>query len=540
MGLCSSTTINKTEIPEPTAQEKAMMDMMTNNLMPAALEAQGYEVIKSQGTYEETGEYERFTEKRTRFTKERTELEEQLATLQGGAFTGSKQNEMAMLQSQISQINRQLDTVDKEEDDFLEDYDPQMTYKTRRLDSPEVERARTLAGDNWATDPTYLALKEEYEEEKVAKGKQRSEIEQKFMDVTEKFLDGDYSITKEQGELLKKNMAPIRAAVTDMFTKAREESEGTEKDLLSTLNETFTEFDKRVESTHLSTMDALDVVGDQILKTGSDMEAALENTVSIQKELMEMGIEDYSGKVLKQVAGNAAMLGRSPDDPEYTQEIAKTIAREVKSGMLNLGAMEAQGVLSIKERTGGALEQLGMTRAELVSQRGQKLEGSALDRGGQKMNIEGRYGDQATQMRMQEGQANVGLEEQAANMRWQVGAGMAPQQASLGMGVSQYQNALEQQGIANAKGAMMTPMPMVDYQARERHAQPTTTTTKSPSVLGSVFGAITGAVGAGASIFGGMGAAKGMRSMGSMYQGGFSGQGASNVFGQTGGYYGGR
>ena len=46
--MCSSTTVQKTEIPEPSSQEKALMEMITGALMPAALEEQGYEVTEKR------------------------------------------------------------------------------------------------------------------------------------------------------------------------------------------------------------------------------------------------------------------------------------------------------------------------------------------------------------------------------------------------------------------------------------------------------------------------------------------------------------
>ena len=521
MGIYSSSTENKTEIAAPSTQEKAIMEMMVGALMPASLEAQGYEVTETRKTYEDTAEYDQFSSRRNRLAQEREELLNQLeAQGKQQGFGTNQQRQSAQIRNQqqiqqeISEINAKLDNVDSEEQDFLKDFDPEITYDTRKLDSPEVERARKLYGTE---DERYKSLKNEYEESKVEQYDTKANIEELFMEKTQKFLNGDFAITEEQRELIKENMAPTRAAVTKMFDEARSEARSTENKMLTSLAQTFNEFDKRVKSTYLNTYDALEVVGRQINKTGTDMESALNKTITTQKELLEMGIEDYSGKVLKQISNNAAMLNRSPDDPEFKEQIAQTIAREVKSGVLNLASMESQGMLSIKERTGGALEQLGMTKADLTRQRGEKLEQSSLSKGQQEMGIIDQYGNQRTQLGLMEGQSNVGLEDQAANLRWQVGSNMAPQQVSLGMGVSQYQEAINQQNIQNSRTAMQTPMPLIDYYARERHAQPTTTQTSNPSTFGSIMSGAVGLASSAASAYSGVTQASAMRDMGSMY-----------------------
>lgn len=485
------------------------MEMMTGAMMPSYLEEAGYDVKRTTGKYEDSPEYKNFSSRRERLNQDKANLESELANFKPGQ-PAWKRNDII---KRIEAVNGKLNKVDKEEQKFIQNYEPETKFEVRKMQAPEVEAERRRLVEQYGDvsdselmklSPEYKAIYEEYEQKGIdAKAKQR-ELAETYMEKTKKFLDGDFSITEEQKNLIKENMAPIRAAVDKMFETAR--ADNTETSLFSALNKTFDDFDARVKETGMSLIDGLEAVGDQVLKTGMDMEGALKNTVSVHKELLKMGIEDYSGQVTKKIATNAAMLGRSPDDPEYASEMQNMIGRKVQEGSLNLAAMEAQGILGIKERTGAGLEDVARSKVAVAERTGGALEQSALQRGQGNQQIVG-----------QRGAMEVGLEEAAANTRWNVGAGMPPQQVGLAQGIHQYNEAQAQQRIQNASSAMYAGMPFVQYMQQERAYEPTTTTTTRPGIGGIVSG-IMGAAGAGAQIFGGIQSAGAMNSMGDYYK----------------------
>ncbi len=569
----SSTTTQKTEIPDPTPEEKALMQMMTDGLMPAYLEQTGYDVTKSEGKYEDTAEYKQFNEQRQRAMDERKGYEQELEAIRNNPnnasrYGGDSYSKTQELNQKISRLNGALDKIDSDEQNFLKDYHPETSYDVRKMGSPEVEAARADAIAKYGNlsdeelrnmDGYYNRISNKYENDAIEADKAQRQLVDTYMEKTQKFLDGDFSITDAQKAEIQNNMAPIREAVNKMFdeakaavettaTEARAEVAQTNKNLLKATAETFNNFDKQIKDTGMNMIQGLDVVGSQIRQTGADMETALKNTIGVHRELMKMGIEDYTGQVTKQVAANAAMLGRSPDDPEYTNEMQQLVARKVEDGSLNLAAMEAQGMLSIKERTGAGLEGVDRSKVGVAERTGGMLEQSALQRGNQNLSIAEREGmaregitanlnASREEMARARGSADVGLEETASNLRWQVGAGMAPQQVGLAQGVQQYNSAIAQQRIQNASSAMMAPMPYVGYMQQERMAEPTTTQTTNPGI-GGIFSGIIGAASAGASIYGGVASAGAMSSL----AGGMGGGGGGSIYGgnygrNVGGYF---
>lgn len=509
----ASSTTQKTEIPDATQEEKAMMEMMTDALMPSYLQESGYDVKKSQETYQDTTEYKNFSDQRTRIQEEKAGLEAQLenvgaSTTRTGS-TGQKRNE---IMKKISDLNGKLDKIDKKEQDFLDGYDPKITYDVRKMQSPEVEAERRKLVEQYGDvsdselmklSPEYKDLYETAEQRGVDKATKERELAETYMEKTKKFLDGDFSIDESQKALIQQNMAPIRAAVDKMFESAKTGS--AETSLFAAVKKTFDDFESRVKETGMNLMDGLETVGKQVQQTGVDMEGALKNTIGVHKELLKMGIEDFTGQVTKQIASSAAMQGRSPDDPEYTSEITQQVSRQVKEGQLNLAAMEAQGMLAIKERTGSGLEDVARQKVGVTERTGGLMEQSALQRGMQN-----------EELVRSKGSADIGLEETAANLRWQVGAGMPPSQVGLAQGIDQWNQAQAQQRISNASSAMYAGMPFVQYMQQERAYEPTTTTTTNPGV-GGIFSGIIGAASAGAQIYSGIGQANAMGTMANSY-----------------------
>lgn len=523
----SSSTTQKTEIPDATPEERALMEMMTDALMPSYLQETGYDVRKTTGKYEDTKEYKNFKDQRSRTQKEKANYEKQLADLdkKGGGY-GNRYGgggERQTILNNIANANKKLDGIDKEEQKFLKDYKPEESWDVRKMQAPEVEAERRKLVEKYGDlsdeelmkkdrSGKYKKLYQEYEQKDIEKDKSQRKLAETYMEKTQKFLDGDFSIDESQKELIKQNMAPIREAVTKMFDAASAEVDKTGASLTEATKKTFDDFDARVKETGMSMIDGLEATGEQIKATGKSMEDALTNTIGVHRELMKMGIEDYTGQVTKQVAASAAMLGRSPDDPEYTNEMKQLVAKKVQEGSLNLAAMEAQGMVAIKERTGSGMEDIERGKTAVAERTGGALEGSALQRGQQNTAIAERTGGAKEEIARARGAADVGLEETAANLRWQVGAGMAPQQVGLAQGVHQYNEALVQQRIANSASAMYAPMPFVQYMQQERAYEPTVTTKTNPGI-GGIFSGIIGAASAGASIYGGISSAGAMNTM---------------------------
>ncbi len=553
------------------------MDMIVQGIMPAQMEEMGYDVQSKVVNFEDSPEFKDFSSQRARLEKEARTYQQQMDS----SMTMDKKTTASM---GLRSVNTKLDDLDQKIADARGSYSPTTSFDFRKLESPAVESARKAYMDQvekykgkpfsaaygMAMDPKLKAAKKAYEDAKVKyEGEQASAYDAKqhsqktLMEKVQKFFDGDFSITEEQKNLIAENFKPIKAAVTEMFDKAtaefekvtgkryseaektamdqRGEAEKSATDLLGITKRTFDEFNARVKETGMSMSAALDAVGSQIKENGVDMETALKGVMSAHSELLKMGIEDYTGKITKQVASNAAAMGRSPDDPEYQNEIRTNVARQVKEGQLNLAAMESQGLIGIKQHIGDQLVDVGNARVGVAERTGGQLESSALQRGGAESSIAQRLGDArlgiasdlganrlgiatdagnwATNAALNRGQAMVGLESDMANARWNVGAGMPPQQIGTAMSVSQYQDAQAQQRIANASAAAGLPLSVAGSMQQERFAQPTSTTTTSMSPFAGIMGGLTGLVGGGASIYGSLSQASAMRSMANMYGG---------------------
>ena len=456
-----SSQTSETTIPDPTSQEQAIMDLIAGDLLPGYLEESGYEVSRTQIPFEDTEEYKNLKAKLDALPEDGSGGMERDAA---GNYVGGSRGEKERLKMLIERKR--------------EEYDPETTYDVRKLESAELEHLRSTYGENSAE---YKAAKEASTQRDIATEQSEQRIYDLFMEKTEKFLNGDFSITDEQKALIAENQAPVKAALDKMF-----------KENLDETISAFEEFEKSVNDTSMPLGAALAAVGAQIIQTGSDMEGALKTTMEANRELLKQGIEDFTGELTQKVAASAAAMGRDPSDPEYTADIAEVVSKTISSGTLNLAAMEAQGMIGIKERTGEGLERLEIGKAGLMqeSARGKR--------------------DAKIETSRAKGAADVGLEEQAANMRWQVGAGMAPQQLGIGRGALEWNQTMSNMRLANAANTMGVPQGFAGYYQSDRHAQPTQTQSGG---FGEVMSGILGAAGAGASIYSGFGTANALRGL---------------------------
>lgn len=140
--------------------------------------------------------------------------------------------------------------------------------------------------------------------------------------------------------------------------------------------------------------------------------------------------------------------------------------------------------MSIAERTGAGLEGTDNMRLGIAERTGQGMEGIAGQRVG--------YAAQAAEMR---GALETNLAGKEADIRSNLAYGLPPQQVGMGMDVANFQNAINQQRLQNIQAGYSMPMNTYGTMARERFAQPTTTTTQTPSIASGITGFIGAAMG---------------------------------------------
>ena len=295
--------------------------MVTNVMMPAFMGAAGYDVSIERTPYEESDKYKEFRARESRILSDLQVLDSRIGV----------EGEGQSLFDQRNNLNRELSALREQEASFISDWEDEISYDAREMDSPEVEYIRSKYG---ADSAEYNKAKEKEIKAAVDLDKKTKEITGMFMEKAKKFMQGDFAVTEDQKAFVRDIMAPQRDAVTNLFDSLTEEADKTEKSLLDVTEQTFQEYEKKVGETSLNVNQAFDAVSDQIRETGVDMETALDSVVKTNQELLKMGIEDYTGQITKQVATSAAMIGRNPQDPEYAQEIQTSVAREIQRGVL--------------------------------------------------------------------------------------------------------------------------------------------------------------------------------------------------------------
>jgi len=525
----SSTTTQTTTIPDASPQEQALMGMV-GEMVPDVMEEMGYRTKKIPMDISEDEGYKRH--------------QKAIKDAEDAYFKHVTTN--AMDTNKTNKLYNELEDKKAGLASYESAWVPEDHYKYES-EAIDPDTGYTESEFEELSDEKKAAIttkKEAAEEDAETLKTQQDDITKSWMDNVQKFLSGDYTITPEQKQMISDIYEPIKTAINDMFdevetrigetdaamTQISKDTEAkiiteigkTESSLLGSLNKSFKKYTDKLKGTKLDVFSALDAVGDQIMKTGSDMESSLKNVIATNRELMKMGIEDYTGQITKQVSTNAAMMGRSPDDPEYSMEIQSSVARQVKEGNLSLANMEAQGMLSIKERTGAELEQLLRQKADIEGRTGEQIAMSELTKGQQEMSIKGGAGDQRTaamrtggaerlgiaertgaageQASLMRGQGKVGVEEKKSD----IGMNMPLQAAQLGMGVSDYWSAVDQQGVMNSMMPANYLSNVANPMQNERMATPTTTSKTTQPAWQTALGAITGVASAGASIYSGV------------------------------------
>lgn len=468
--MCDTEQTQRTTIPDASDEEKEMQRMLMEQFMPAYLSESGYEYRPAVKGYESDSYYQKLLNNYNEVLHRRKSPDSPDigSTLNREQYLNKVQNQMDDIKAKYGN-NPGTDAY------FREKLPPLYEGKLRGLTEGSAE---------------WEAVHEEYYKDLEVTEKANKEIADEFRNVTMKFLKGDFSITNQQKALIEESFRPQRQAVEAMY----KELEGMN---IKEMDRVMGGYASMVYEQGMDIETALAAAGEIIAARKDPVEEAFKKVVDINKQLLEKGIKDHSGEITRNIASRAASLGRSTTDPEYQREMSDDINEFISTGQLNLAAMEAQGMVEITREKFNKAEQA-------YRQLEERQYGTAREKG----------------------VAQLGLEEQEAAMKWQVGAGMPPQQTSMAGGYLQYQDALAQQRLANIGQAAQMPMGMMSNMQQLRAAQPTTTVTQSTSPWEVGLGLLS----TGASLYGGFTTAGLYKAMTGYYQGKTGTQSAKNYW----------
>lgn len=479
MGFYSSTQKTETQIPEQSPEEKALMQLATDGLMTAYLEEAGFEVTKETGpAFEMTDTYTNFVAQKESLQSSLDQLTTQLndPTLS----PTMRANIQETYYNRNAQISQQIAAIDKKIDEARGEYEPTIEYVTRQKSTAAVEQAREQYGADSQQYKDALAAEEQFQIDREASFRN---LETMALEKTEAFLRGDFALNEGQKQFMDEMLGPMKDAALNAVNYIRDEAERSN----TSIGDQITEFEKRVQQTGLSLGDAILEIENRVQTTGKTMNEALDEEIALSQKLVEMGLQDFTLEQRKSVAQQASALGRSPTDPNFQMELQDSVNREIERTGLQFGTYRAQQRMGIAERTGAGMEAAGQLRLGAAERTGGMMEQAAQ----QRISLAERTGSLREEAARLAGATGMGIAEAEAQLRQQMAMGMAPQQIGLGFDVSQFQSAMAQQRMANMASAMNAPLNLFQIQQRERMAQPTQTTTSTPS-MGSIVGGIIG------------------------------------------------
>lgn len=510
VSLFGQETSTTTKLPGASGQETLLNNALFNEMMPLLLSEEGYDVQKVALKPQDDTEYQALESNVRASEAARDKWIASGMPTAGSKYAGGsggyRQSNVptAEVQKRIradyeNDIKQNIDALNAREKKYTNDglgYD----YKITKKLPPGMTQ-------------------EQYDTQQ----KTKTLLTQEYMEKSLKYLRGDFSITDEQKSYIKESMAPQRAAMEKMYSDIQTESEKMYNDLekqidsgkaakegklgeiykqqgklaedtfsklQNTLSDAFTktfkDFNDSAKREGMTFEQAMQGVGAQIDKSEISLQDAFSNTVKINQQLNQMNIKDTTGQVTRAVAQRAAAMGRDVGDPEFQNDIQKTITQEVSRANLQFGQMEAQGRLGIQsdienQRIGlsqqraqgqvgissnleqqlrglsqnqmqaniGLQDQLGGYQRSLGEQYGQNMygvtnEAEALRRGAVEQRGQSRIGLAASR-----GEGMSGLAQQEANLGFQLGGGMTPQQTGVAQSTQSYMDALRQQSVQN-------------------------------------------------------------------------------------------
>lgn len=488
-----STVKQETKIPPPTPEETALMEMMTGIILPAYMDEAGFEVSKTATPWEQTSQAKDYASKKAALEKQIADTQASFNAAAGSSNPVEAANARQNQGNSLNSLYASLDKLNREEADAKGKYTPTVSYASRKKGGEYSEAVREKYGEN---SPEYQAAVAKEQEENIQAAQDRDALTKKVLEKTQKFLNGDYSITESDKAFIDEVLAPMRdtynMAADYLVKEADQSKEG--------ISKAIDQFRNEVEQTGLSMTDAIGVLEDRVNKTGMNMKQALQEEMDLTRQLTKMGLEDFTRDQRLAVSQQASNLGRSPSDPEFQKELQGIVNREIEKVNLETGRYAAEKRMGIEDRTGSGLEEAAKLRLGVAERTGTGREQAAQMGLGLAERTAG-LREEAARMR---GQGAIQSGQMGSNLRYALGIGMLPEQIQTGMGVDQYQQQLMQQRMAQLGGAMNAPLSLYDTMSKERFAQPTVTTKKSGGI-GSILGGILGTGLSAAGSFYGMG-----------------------------------
>jgi len=524
MGYFGGSSTSSTSIPDATPEELEQMGTF-NAISDALIQEIGYD--RTSETIDEFENPARIESLQSNIARTEEQIADINARLQD--TKGMSQGQVAQLRSQLSTLNNSLSSdrraLANEQDNVTQRVDVTLT---RRPD-PRVQSLRDQGREDEA-----VKMEQELEERELAQLDAEDELTTLFTDAARKYLSGDLSITPQQQAELDNSFSRIKDPVFRMLDEVEAGIGETEAGQLGEIERTkqgqfaaLTSLSDRINQTGMDVDGALFELESRIKKTGVGLSAALDESVAASRALAKNGLLKQTADMRRNIAESAALQGRSDLDPRFVRELQDKTLESAERMELNLAVQEQNARLGIVERTGAGLETVQQLRANLREATGQRLEdveearvGIEGETGLRREGAVGSAGLRREELSAQRAGFLGELNQRRETQRMALGQGLPVQQMQAGAGALGFTSGLRQQGLANLQGAQSGPQVAAAGLRQERLAQPTTTTTQSPSTFSSfqdVLGTATDIAG------GAFGAAGMLRRSGGSGGGGSSG-----------------
>lgn len=442
-----NTTTSSTSLPDANSQEQSLNEFIMQ-MFPEVIKQSGYSVEKKPFELN-AGQQAKVRQLSEQMTDAQRNVEE---------FRNRGDNKGATKMADLMASNQ------RQIEDIYKNAEQDAGYSVRETYSEEAEQARQKYGD---TSQQYNDAVSKVKGQRVYDEQMRNDLNTTFLQQALKFANGDFTLNEQQKQFVKDEFAPQRAALEHMYGQVKSPQE---------LQQTLDNLANQSKQTGMDSASLLGSIGVEIERGNQDINNAIDKVSQVRRDMMKMGIEDFTGERTQQVMSQAAQLGRDPLDPAFQRQIQQDISREVQRGELQIGSEEQQARLGLAQQTA----------------------------------------EQRTGLARESGMQRLGLEQQAQAFRNQIGAGMAPQQIGTAMNVEQFNQARQAQGMANLQAGLSMPQQMLAQQQQLRMAQATTKqTAPSKGILGTALG--LGAAAAG--IYSGVATAGASGAMADYYRG---------------------
>lgn len=337
-GSSSSSTQTRT-IPPPSADEQAMYSDILHQYLPAYMNSIGYNVVENKAP--DTFQY-----------AHQTMLPGNMGSM-GNALPGP----------------------------IIWNSDPKDATDSRTIPgavTTSLEKSYGAAADQAAakygrTSPQYQAEVDKSNAQSVISDEQQKQIEADYKSNTLKFMQGDFTLNDQQKASMQDLFAPETAAIKEIF--------GSPGDLGQNIDQ----FNSQAQKAGMSLGDFTHTVGSALTSgTAGTLNQAVDNSLSINRQLLKMGIQDNTGQMITKINQQAAAMGRDPTDPDFQNQIVANSNRMIQEGELSLASQGAQSRLQIAQQAAQA--KLGL--ANQMTQFRQALPGEQMKAGAASIGLE--------------------------------------------------------------------------------------------------------------------------------------------------------